>query len=301
MLEKEFGADIGNGYAKYKGGKFLSKIEIGELAEPYGEVHTVKFRGIDYIVGQETGSAVVEEGKYFGDRYLLLLLTAIALTKGIESSSTKANLVIGVPPNEFNKAHRELIKEHLSGIQETIIVDGRKFDILLNKVEVFMEGSVPIKTNEKEKILVIDVGARTINLILWKNQRKVYNYAFEKSFYSLYSEMSYVLNKQYNMKTTPQRVGEYVGVDSINIWGEVSPVPEMKIQLEKFITICTENIQQNDKLESTTCDKVIIIGGGAEKTLPYFKKAFPHAKAIKNSQLINQEVYEAVAKAIYKD
>lgn len=299
-LKRKLGIDVGNGYTKYSGGKFASKIEVGAMEEPHGEIHSVNFRGVEYIVGSPNGSAVIEEDKYFSDSYLILLLTGIALSEGNESNSIDAEVVVGVPANQYNKEQRDAIKKHLTGITETVWVDGNKFDITLKAVEVFMEGSLPIKTNDTEKVLVIDVGAGTINAVLWDDKRKVHDYTYEESFISLYITMSDILNKQYKMKTTPQGVEKYVGVDSIKIKGAMKPVPEMKLQLEKFITACAGSIQKNQKLESMTCDKVVVMGGGAKKTFQYFKKAFPHAVPVDNSQFINQQVYELVAKVKFK-
>ena len=296
MLRKALGVDVGNGYTKYKGGKFASKVDVGTLEEPHGEVHAVTFRGMDYIVGSTNGAKVIEEDKYFSENYLILLLTGIALSCK-DAEEIDAYVTVGVPANQYNKAFREKIKQHLKGINENIIVDGVKYTIYLDEVEVGMEGCVVFKTNDTETVLGIDVGAGTINAVLWKNKRRVYDYTFDKSFKSLHIEMSDVLKKKYSFRQEPEKMEQYVGAEYVKIKGLSTEVPELKKLLENFIATCSGTIQRNEKLEWQSCDKIVIFGGGAEKTFPYFKKAFPHAEPIENSQFINQEVYEMISRA----
>lgn len=301
MIYRAYGIDIGNGYSKYKGGKFLSSIEVGHLGTDDDNVHYVNFRGVDYTVGSATGSLVIEENKYFSDSYLILLLTSIALTKGVGETNISAKVVVGLPPYQFNKKKTESLKKHLTGIKEKILVDGTEYKIYIHKVEIFIEGAFPLKENDDGKILIIDVGASIINVELWENQRIIHDYTFMESFHKLYFNMSSILNKQYEMKTHIQGVEQYVGVETIDIEGKITPVPEMKIMLNRFVMSCAGLIQSNPNFQSSTCDKLIIIGGGAEKTFPYLKKAFPHAESVEDSQHINQQVYEAVAFTLFED
>lgn len=300
MVEKVCGIDIGNGYTKYKGGKFLSSIDVGDIGIAEYNVHQVNFRGINYTLGNPTGHLVVEKNKYFSDSYLILLLTSIALTKGVEATNISANVTLGLPPYQYEKISLDLIA-HLTDTKEKIVVDGTEYKIYLNKVEIFIEGALPLKENDDGKILIIDVGASIINVELWENQRLIYDYTFLESFHKLYLDMSGILNKKYGMKTLAQEVEQYVGVDIIAIEGKITHVPEMKIMLNMFVMSCVGLIQNNPNFQSCTCDKLIIIGGGAKKTFSYFKKSFPHAETIKDSQHVNQKVYEAVANTLFED
>lgn len=297
MLKKHYGIDVGNGYTKYNKGKFASRVDIGRLEEPFGEVHSVVFRGINHIVGSTNGASILTEDKYFTDNYLLLLLTGIALSEGNTSGSIEASVTVGVPATQYNKEKREAIKEHLTGIHEEIIVDGRKFEIYIKEVEVGMEGSLVFKTNSTKKILVIDIGAGTVNAVLWEGKRKKFEDTINKSFYALLTEMSGILKKNYEFNVEAEKVEAYVGADVIKIKGKDIKVPEINMLLNNFVEACAGTIQRNTKLEWESVDSIEIMGGGAECTFQLFKdKHFPHANLVEDSQFINQQVYELISK-----
>lgn len=296
MLKRYFGIDVGNGYTKYNRGKFASRVDIGTLEEPFGEVHSVVFRGINYIVGSTNGASILTEDKYFTDNYLMLLLTGIALSEGNTSGSIEASVTIGVPATQYKKEKREAIKEHLKGVHETIIVDGRKFEIFIKDIEVGMEGSLVFKTNAIGKTLVIDIGAGTVNAVLWEGKRKKFEDTINKSFYALLTEMSGVLKKKYDFNVEAEKVEGYVGAKAIKIKGSMKEVPELQMLLSNFVESCAGTIQRNTKFEWESVDSIEIMGGGAECTFKLFKKYFKHANLVEDGQFINQQVYELISK-----
>lgn len=297
MLKRYFGIDVGNGYTKYNRGKFASRVDIGTLEEPFGEVHSVVFRGINYIVGSTNGASILTEDKYFTDNYLMLLLTGIALSEGNTSGSIEASVTIGVPATQYKKEKREAIKEHLKGVHETIIVDGRKFEIFIKDIEVGMEGSLVFKTNATGKTLVIDIGAGTVNAVLWEGKRKKFEDTINKSFYALLTEMSGILKKKYDFNVEAEKVEGYVGAKSIKIKGSMKEVPELQMLLSNFVESCAGTIQRNTKFEWESVDSIEIMGGGAECTFKLFKdKYFKHANLVEDGQFINQQVYELISK-----
>lgn len=297
MLKRYFGIDVGNGYTKYNRGKFASRVDIGTLEEPFGEVHSVVFRGINYIVGSTNGASILTEDKYFTDNYLMLLLTGIALSEGNTSGSIEANVTIGVPATQYKKEKRDAIKEHLKGVHETIIVDGRKFEIFIKDIEVGMEGSLVFKTNAIGKTLVIDIGAGTVNAVLWEGKRKKFEDTINKSFYALLTEMSGILKKKYDFNVEAEKVEGYVGAKAIKIKGSMKEVPELQMLLSNFVESCAGTIQRNTKFEWESVDSIEIMGGGAECTFKLFKdKYFKHANLVEDGQFINQQVYELISK-----
>ena len=297
MLKRYFGIDVGNGYTKYNRGKFASRVDIGTLEEPFGEVHSVVFRGINYIVGSTNGASILTEDKYFTDNYLMLLLTGIALSEGNTSGSIEASVTIGVPATQYKKEKRDAIKEHLKGVHETIIVDGRKFEIFIKDIEVGMEGSLVFKTNATGKTLVIDIGAGTVNAVLWEGKRKKFEDTINKSFYALLTEMSGILKKKYDFNVEAEKVEGYVGAKSIKIKGSMKEVPELQMLLSNFVESCAGTIQRNTKFEWESVDSIEIMGGGAECTFKLFKdKYFKHANLVEDGQFINQQVYELISK-----
>lgn len=297
MLKKCYGIDVGNGYTKYNFGRFASRVDVGVLEEPFGEVHAVKFRGIDYIVGSTNGASILSENKYFTNNYLMLLLTGIALSNGNTSGVIEAYVTVGVPATQYNKAKRESIKEHLIGIHEAIIVDGKKYEIYIKDVEVGMEGSLVFKTNSSEKILVIDIGAGTVNAVLWEGKKKKFEDTINKSFYSVLTEISGILKKKYQFNVEAEKVEQYIDTDIIKIKGEDTKIPEIKMILNNFVESCAGTIQRNPKFEWDSVESIEIMGGGAECTYQLFKdKHFPHANLVEESQYINQQVYELISK-----
>lgn len=299
----KFGIDVGNGYVKYNGGRFASKIKSHRLEEPYGELHSVVYNGIEYTVGSIDGVPVADEDKYYTENYLILLLTGICLSCKDRSTTINAETVIGVPANQYNKETRNAIKQHLlESPEQKISVDGRDYLVNLKAIEVFMEGSAVIHTNDTGKVLVIDVGAGTVNVVKWEDKKKANDYTFEESFISLYNDMSNILNRSpYKLGKTAEQMDEYVGAEHIKISGDLIPSPELPKMLDDFINKCATNIQRQKGFEYKACDKIILIGGGAGKTVDYWKKYFPNIKMIEgeDSQFINQEVYQAVAEVVF--
>ena len=297
MFIKVSGIDVGNGYTKFNGGRFLSKVEVGLLEEPTGEIHSVRFRGMDYMVGSPNGATVLERNKYFTENYLILLLTGIALSKVNTTGEVHAKITIGVPADQYKKEVREKIANHLIGTKEYITVDGKQYEIYIDDVIVFMEGSSVFKTGDMGKVLVVDVGNGTINIVLWRDGRKVSSYTFPKSISSLQGEMAEILGTKYNFTITPDKAEEYVGAERLFIDTGWVEVPELQKLLENLVTTCAGAIQRNQKLEVQSCEKVLIIGGGAEKTFQHFQKHFPQAVMCEDYQHMNQQVYEAIAEA----
>lgn len=302
ILQFNTGIDVGNGFSKYQGGRFASKVKLGSLSTAdvsnNSEVHQVIYEDVEYIVGDESGASFMNENRYFSKYYLIALLTSIALASGTPNSTIKANVVIGVPVDDYNISG-DKVAEHFNNIKETkeITVDGHLYRIEIKYVTVFIEGAYPIASQNNNHIITIDVGAGTINVIEWKNQEIVNKFTIRGAFRKLHKDVVEFINAKHGTRLQVKDADKVIGKKEIN-------TPNGKVDITEINEIVDLTISEHastirDSFGVDLCDAIEICGGGAEKTYDYWNKYFPKAEKVNESQFANQRVYQAVAKSVY--
>lgn len=297
----KFGIDGGNGYFKYHGHKrFASKVRNGVLSK-FGkkkEIHTVRFEGDDYVVGD--GTKISGTNRYFDKPYKLALLTAIALSSGTKKKTVEADIVIGLPVDHYYTL-ADSVQQHIEnyGVNE-ITVDGVEYIIEIKSVTVFIESAWVIKEDEDAHTLVIDVGAGTLTAIEWEGQEIVKKYTFNQSFSAMNTTISQYLNEKYALELNTATVEEVIKTNTIFVDDEEVDVSKdieeiMSAQISEYANTIKDSFNIN------LCKYIKVIGGGAVSTMSSWKKYFPKAKLVPNSQYVNQEVYEAVANSLDAD
>lgn len=292
------GIDLGNGYCKYsKGKRFASKVRQGTLqkagnnVKQKAEVHEAIYKGNEYVVGE--GSSFISEGRYYEESYKISLLTATALASGKRSGTLETSLVVGIPVDHYNSIGQE-VEDYLNtwGVEE-ITVDGQPFTIIIKDVTVFIEGAYPILHNDDRHIITIDIGMGTINITEWKEQEIVDCYTNNGSFNEMYQELSKLWNHKHKTKLNPPDVERYIKKPELNTkTGTVSVEQDIE---GAFTGMVSDLISFTPKIDYIGADAIKVFGGGAIDTFRFWKKQFPKAELVEDSQYINQEVYEAVA------
>lgn len=288
------GIDLGNGYCKYDGGRFASKVKngsISKLGKRRKEIHQVIYNKKEYIVGD--GSSFTGKDRYYTEEYEIAFLTAIALSSGNKKATIQANVVVGLPVDHYKKMS-DKVQEYLSnlGVKE-ITVDDVEYTIEIESVTAFIEGAYPIEAGDDSHMITIDVGAGTINVIEWENQAIINKFTFDRAFYEVHKQLAEFLNENYGIGILPEDAEKYVGKKVIDTEeGEVE-VPEIGEIVGNFISGVATTIENS--FHTKTCKSIKVFGGGAKDTFPHWKKKFAKAELLKDSQYINQKVYEAVA------
>lgn len=303
MITVISGNDIGNGYTKFKGGKFASKVKNGTLTKGLvgglknkSDVHQVVYKGKEYVVGE--GSSFTGETRYTTQQYTIALLTSIALSTQGKDSNITAKIVVGVPINH-QKSKSDIVERHLKslGVQE-ITVDGIDYIIDMAEVTVFVEGAYPILEGIDDLVITIDIGAGTVNIIEWEGQSIVDRHTLDQSFNKLCLDIVSFLNENHSLGLIPADGEKYIGAKTIMVNGKEVEVPELDEILDSFIA---ETVKTVDSLHTKTCKNIFVFGGGAKATITNWKKYYPHAKLVTEAQFVNQKVYQAVAETIYQD
>lgn len=304
ILQFNTGADIGNGYTKYNGGRFMSKIKLGSLSTAdvgsHSEVHQVIYEGVEYIVGDESGASFMSENRYFDKYYLISLLTAIALTSNTPNATIKANVVIGVPVDDYN-ALSDKIADYFNnevGIQK-IVVDGNDYTIELKHVTVFIEGANPVAKQNDNHVITIDVGAGTINIVELKKQEIVNKFTINGAFRKLHKDIIEFVNSKHETKLQIKDADKLMGKTEINTRKGKVDITEIGEIVDLTISEYVSTIR--DSFGVDLCDTIEISGGGAKNTYKYWKKYLPKAELVYESQFANQRVYQAVANSLYGD
>lgn len=295
------GIDLGNGFCKYGvGERFASKVKQGELlklstsVKSASELHEVVYEDETYIVGE--GASFIDEDRYFTKSYEIALLTAIALSNKKKYHPVEAHVVVGVPVEHYNR-HAEKIEEHLNKLgSKHIVVDGVHHLIEVKSVTVFIEGALPIRDNDNSHTITIDVGTGTINIIEWNEQSIVNKYTNDVAFNWVFTRIREVIDQKYGMKYSPEECSKFIQNPVINTkTGKVNISEDVSTILEEIIG---NMLSYTKHINFNGADAIKVFGGGAIDTFKVWKKYFPKAELIDNSQYINQTIYKAVVEAL---
>lgn len=296
----KLGIDVGNGFTKFKGDRFASRIKLGSLStlgNKRKEAHAVILDDKEYIVG--VGGTFTGHDRYFTEEYKLALLTAIALSSGKRRKTIEANIVVGLPV-DYHKSLSDKLEKHLKNLDvQEIKVDGTKYTIEIKNATVFLEGALPILEGDDSHMITIDVGAGTINVIEWEEQTIINKFTFNKAFYALNKDIAEFLNVKFGLDLLPEDTERYIGKAVIDTEDGETEVPELEEMVSNFIADIATTVRNNFHVK--TCKKIKVLGGGAKNTFPFWKEQFKKAELVKDSQFINQKVYQAVAESIYDE
>lgn len=290
----KIGIDLGNGYVKFKGQKFASRVKLGRLAN-FGakreDVYQVKYNNIDYIVGE--GEVFTTDDRYFTDDYKICLLTAIALSTK-ETVLDNVEICVGLPIQKYMSDLREEFQDYLNKLGcQKIVVEGEEKIINIKKAIVFVEGAYVVESKDKSNVLTIDIGAGTVNIIQWENQAPVNFDTKNKSFYNLYEKISKHLKDTGRGDVSSEYIENNLGADNIVIAQKKVDIRDTHKIIEKHIRELASQI--NNFFDVPRATKIQFLGGGALPTYKYWKEIYKNGtELIENSQFINSEIYEKV-------
>lgn len=293
-----FAGDIGHGYTKTEKVIFPSKVKVGRnlgFGKKKKDTYEVTMGGQDYTVGD--GSLFTGENRYFTTEYKVALLTSIALNNP-EEDFIDTLVVTGMPITRHHRCHKK-VEEYYTGMQETITVEGREVTIRINEMRVFIEGAYPVLTSEEGRVITIDMGAGTINVTEFLDGSIVNYTTYPDAMYKMYEEISTYLNVTKGGDFKPTDIEPILNRKTITINQE-------KVDISDIRPIIASHIDGMASLISNTfsiarADVIYCIGGGSMDTFQYWKKPFPTAKLVEDSQNINRKVFDVIARAILEE
>lgn len=175
-LKKILSIDLGNGYVKaVVDGKvfiFRSAFKEGVKDDGISKGYNVNFNGIDYVVGDGNQATTIVDKKVEDISTLLFILNAANIAFPNERN-IQFELALGLPAKYYNN-YKEKLREYVSNNLKTITAkfDGETKLIEVKKVSVGMQAAVystNVELFEDKSVLVIDVGAGTIDNVLFDN------------------------------------------------------------------------------------------------------------------------------------
>lgn len=291
----KLGIDVGNGYTKFDGKKFASRVRLGKLAN-FGnkkeDVYSVKYDEIEYVVGE--GEVFTTEDRYYTDDYKICLLTAIALSTD-EEVLDKVEICVGLPVMKFmNQEFKEKFEKYLNnlGLQK-ITVNGIAKIINIRKAIVFVEGAYVVESKDTGNVITFDIGAGTVNIIQWQNQVPVLFDTKNRSFYNLYSKIAKHLRDTGRGSVSIEYIEENLGANEIIINQQKVDISDTKKIIEKHIRDLASEV--NNLFDVENAEKLQFLGGGALPTYKYWKSIYPNGtELIDNSQFVNAKIYQQV-------
>lgn len=290
-----FGGDIGHGYVKTIKTMFPSKVKVGKnlgFGKKKKDTYEVELGGQVYTVGD--GALFTGDNRYFTIEYKVALLTAIALNNP-EEDFIDTVVVIGTPITRHNRLASK-IAEYYTGMQETMVIEGREVTIRINDLHVFIEGAYPVLTGEDGRVITIDMGAGTINVTEFVDGSPEKYTTYPDAMYKMYEEIATYLNVTKGGDFKPTDIEPILNRKTISINQE-------KVDITDIRPIIASHIGEMASLISNTfsvgrADSIYLIGGGSMDTYNYWKKVMPTAILVEDSQNINCRVFNMMAMTI---
>lgn len=287
-----FGGDIGHGYVKTKMVMFPSKVKVGKnlgFGKKKKDTYETLLDGQLYTVGD--GAMFTGDNRYFTVEYKVALLTAIALNNPQEDFIDTL-VVIGTPITRHARLASK-IAEYYTGMQETIIVEGREVTIRINDLHVFIEGAYPVLTGELGRIVTIDMGAGTINVTEFVDGSPEKYTTYPDAMYKMYEEVATYLNVTKGGDFKPTDIEPILNRKTITINQQLVDITDIRPIIASHIGEMASLISNTFSLGRA--DHIYLIGGGSMDTYNYWKKVLPTAELIKDSQNINCKVFNMIA------
>ncbi|MGN2371442.1 ParM/StbA family protein [Clostridium botulinum] len=286
------GIDLGNGYVKFKGKKFASRVRMGRLAnfgEKNEEIHEVKYNKASYVIGE--GQFFITDDRYFTNDYKLCLLTAIALSS--DEIVIEADVCVGLPVMKYMSDIKQKVEEHLRdlGVQK-ITVNGIEKVINIKSVTVFVESALVVKDRSQGNEITIDIGAGTVNIIQWEDQVPKNFDTKNKSFYNLYNKIAKYLRDCERGDVSTEYIEKTLGQNEIIIDQKSVDIRDTHMIIEQHVRELASEI--TTAFDVSRALKVRLMGGGALPTYKYWKNIIPTIELVDNGQFINSEIYEKV-------
>lgn len=293
------GFDIGNAYANFNGMRFATRVRVGKdlnIGNTKEEVHQVVYNNVNYIVGDALGKAVMGENKYNTDAFKICLLTAIAL-RGGRKRTIRAKISIGVPMENFERKAEEVAEIIKSWGTEYITVDDNNYKIDIVDFDVFIEGALPVLTEDESNLLAIDIGGGTVNVSEWDEMNLNDFGTIPASITKVYSNIATYLNRTHGGSFTSADVEKLIMKNKKTTYiNQVeTDISEIYKFIEEFVDGVVSSMEES-KFKVSQVEKIEIFGGGAISTFEYFKKHFPLANMVEEPQAVNSKILKLVAR-----
>lgn len=296
------GVDKGSMYTKTINEMFPSiirevKDEIG-LAELESVGQKITIQGKEYIIGG-TGDYATDLLKSQQENTKLLVYAAIA--KSLERKVELADIVVGLPINQYTK-QGEAMKEmlHTSNFIDCILSNSTHCSFKIRGVEVFPEGagvfySMDTKQYANKKIIILDIGGLSVDVVEFVNRKMCSYSTYPLGVMKLNAKVVNEINRTFDTQLTEWDM-ERIRMDGLRVEGEKVKFDEGDIKYEHV-----EDIYRKLKLEYDlrSTDEIIVAGGGGILLQNEIFGKFKQARLIPNAAKANVEGFQKISEVVF--
>lgn len=203
-IKKILSIDLGNGYVKgVIDGKvfiFRSAFKEGVKDDGISKGYNVNFNGVDYVVGDGNQATTIIDKKVEDISTLLFILNAANIAFPNENN-IEFELALGLPAKYYN-SYKEKLRKYVNENLKTTTAkfDGKTKLISIKKVNIGMQAAVystNVELFEGKSVLVIDVGAGTIDGVLFDDfQLDSRVFTFENGMINFWNSLMNNLNAE---------------------------------------------------------------------------------------------------------
>ena len=309
----KLGVDVGNGFVKTNGRRFPSAAKLhnmgkaGKRAEGH---HQVALNGELWEVGN--GSKFIRNRRWATEQYKVCLLTAIAMEakhRGINANNIIADVCVGLPQDLHKK------EDVVADLRETVLSWGKcnvqvdndiegginaNYDITIRKCLVFCEGAICLLTGDMSKTLTVDIGAGTLNAVLWENGAILAEETTKTGAQSVFTLIKDQMATKYGTTLEQHEIEKIIMSGQYSTYLNNSQTPtDLSADFHRWIGLAVDDMfnkmSENKNFNYDTIQKIQFLGGGSTFTFSYWQDIFEEkAVLIDNAQYINSQVYEAV-------
>lgn len=288
---RKISIDLGNGYVKvaFNGKVFMfrSAFKTGIREDESSEGYDVKFNGIDYTVGAGNTSSIVIGEKINDISTLLYIVNALNVAYNTTNYIDNVELTLGLPA-AYTATYRDSLKAFiLENLKDQVVsFGGIRKTISVVDVKVAMQGAIfatDVTAFKNKKTLVMDVGAGTIDCLLFDNFKLVGNpLTLEKGMQKYWETLMVNINKSNNsILATMTKFRDYKDVENCVIKNEFVvnrksySINEKDSPFTSIVNDTLENYFNQDlnTIKTTfavdSLHNVILTGGAASFLKPY--------------------------------
>lgn len=307
IMKKEVfsvGIDLGNGFTNYlsqrtgEGQRFATKVK--QVAEfPFSEnkrseIHRVELDGKKFIVGEGVTVEIKDVKQRINSRdYRVALLTAIARSLP-RPGYAEVDVCVGLPIARLQMFADEL-EEIIRGWDRVeFVVDGEKYEIVINHVQVFPEGALSVIKDLTGKVLTIDMGSGTVDCISFIDGEPHETFTVPTSMNDIYTNVADRLNTQLGMSITTDMVESYIGKETIRYNREDVNISAHFEDIEAGVKGIYSQISSKFA-PMAQYERVILLGGASILTFDYWNKLINGVELEDNAQYVNARIFQAMS------
>lgn len=299
------GIDLGNGFTNFlsqrtgEGQRFATKVK--QVAEfPFSEnkraeIHRVELDGQKYIVGEGVTVEIKDVKQRINSRdYRVALLTAIAKSLP-RSGYAEVDVCVGLPIARLQMFADELESIIRSWDRVEFVVDGERYEIVINHVQVFAEGALSvIRDLSVGKVLTIDMGSGTVDCISFVDGEPHETFTVHTSMNDIYTNVADRLNTQLGMSITTDMVESYIGKEVVKYNREDVNISAHFEDIQAGVNSIYSQISSKFA-PMGQYERVILLGGASILTFDYWSKLINGVELEDNAQYVNARIFQTMS------